>query len=159
VGDLAKQAAAYGAEEVHKGDAPALKDFRGEAYANVLSPIVADAEVLLFPTSGRTRELAGLVAVDLDTGVIPDVIDYEFDGGSVLATRPIYAGKLLTKVVCRERRPQILTLRSRAFPKPEADSSRSAEIIEVEVDVGDVATEVIGYREPSFARTPGRNHG
>ncbi|MEJ2569643.1 MAG: electron transfer flavoprotein subunit alpha/FixB family protein [Anaerolineales bacterium] len=147
VDDVVKQAAAYGADVVHKGDGPALKDFRGEAYANVLSPIVADAEVLLFPTSGRTRELAALVAVDLETGVIPDVIDYEFDGGSVLATRPIYAGKLLTKVVCRERRPQILTLRSRAFPKPESDSSRSAEIVDADVDVGDVATEVTGYRE------------
>jgi len=103
--------------------------------------------VLLFPTTGRTRELAGLVAVDLETGIIPDVIDYEFDGSSVLATRPVYAGKLLTKVVCAESRPQILTLRSRAFFKPEADSGHSAEIVDIGVDIGDMATEVIGYGE------------
>ncbi len=147
VDDVVQKAVAFGADEVHKGDAAVLKDFRGEAYATVLSAIVAEAEVLLFPTSGRTRELAGLVAVDLETGIIPDVIDYEFDDGSVLAMRPIYAGKLLTKVVCRERRPQILTLRSRAFPKPEPDSSRSAEIIDVDVDLADVKTEVTGYGE------------
>ncbi len=147
VDDIVQQAGEYGADEVHKGDDAALKDYRGEAYASVLSAVAADADVLLFPTTGRTRELAGLVAVDLETGIIPDVIDYEFDGRSVLATRPVYAGKLLTKVVCAESRPQILTLRSRAFSKPEADSGHSAEIVDIGVDVGDVATEVIGYGE------------
>lgn len=147
VDEVVQQVGEHGADEIHKADHAALKDFRGEVFATILSAIAAEAEVLLFPTTGRTRELAGLVAVDLETGIIPDVIDYEFDDGSVLATRPIYAGKLLTKVVCRESRPQILTLRSRAFPKPEADASHSAEIVEAQVDLGDVATEVIGYGE------------
>jgi electron transfer flavoprotein alpha subunit len=88
-----------------------------------------------------------MVAVDLETGVMPDVVAFEIEDGSVLATRPIYAGKLLTKVVCREKRPQILTLRSRAFAKPEPDSGRSGKITPIELDLGEIVTEVTGYSE------------
>ena len=42
-----------------------------------------------------------MVAVDLETGVSPDAIALEVQEGSVVATRPIYAGKLLTQEVCR----------------------------------------------------------
>jgi electron transfer flavoprotein alpha subunit len=147
VEDLAKEALSYGADEVLLADDAALEDFRPEAYADVLSELAKESSVLLFPTTGRTRELAGMVAVDLETGVIPDVVDYEIQDGSVLATRPVYAGKLLSKVVCAESRPQILTLRSRSFPMPEADPGRAGEVKSIQPDLGEIPTEVAGYSE------------
>ena len=147
VEEFAQNAIEHGSSALLLGDSPELKDYRAEPFAGVLSQLAADAEVLLFPTSSRTRELAGMIAVDLETGVMPDVIAFEIEDGSVLATRPIYAGKLLTKVVCREKRPQILTLRSRAFPKPEPDPGRSGETTRIELDLGEIETEVTGYSE------------
>jgi electron transfer flavoprotein alpha subunit len=88
-----------------------------------------------------------MVAVDLETGLAPDVIAMEIQDGAILATRPIYAGKLLTKVICKDRRPQILTLRSRAFSKPEPDTGRSGEVTPIQADLGDVKTQVVGYGE------------
>lgn len=145
--EFAQNAIEFGAGMVFMGDSPELKDYRPEPFAAVLSQLAAEAEVLLLPTTSRTRELAGMVAVDLETGVIPDVVAFEIEDGSVLATRPIYAGKLLTKVICREKRPQILTLRSRAFVKPEPDPGRSGEITRIELDLGEIVTEVTGYSE------------
>ncbi len=147
VEEFAQNAIEFGAGAALMGDAPELKDYRPEPFASVLSQVAADAEVLLFPTTGRTRELAGMIAVDLETGVIPDVIAIEIEDGSVLATRPIYAGKLLTKVICREKRPQILTLRSRAFARPEPDPGHTGEITQIEFDLGEIVTEVTGYSE------------
>jgi len=147
VEELANLSIAYGADRVLMGDDPELKDYRPEAFAGMVSQLTAEAEVLILPTTSRTRELAGMVAVDLETGTAPDVITFEIDGDAVLATRPIYAGKLLTKVVCREKRPQIITLRTRVFPKPEPDSGRSGEVVRVEVDMEEVVTEVTGYKE------------
>ena len=147
--DLAKQAISYGADDAVVAEHTELADFRPEPYADVLSKIAADADVLLFPTTGRTRELAAMVAVDLETGISPDVIALEVDAGAVLATRPIYAGNLLSKVVMRESRPQILTLRSRAFPRPEPDAGRSGEIVSFAVELGAVATKVDGYSAAS----------
>lgn len=147
VEDLAKEAISYGAHEVLMTDDPALKDFRPEVYADALSDLAKESSILLFPTSGRTRELAGMVAVDLETGVIPDVVEIELEDGSVLATRPIYAGKLLSKVICSERRPQILTLRSRSFPLPEAEPGLEGEISAVSPELPDAPTQVLGYSE------------
>ncbi len=147
VQSLAKQAIEYGADDAVVAESPALADFQPEPYADVLSKAAAEADVLLLPTSGRTRELAAMVAVDLETGMAPDVIEIAVDDGLVLATRPIYAGKLLSKVVIKERKPQILTTRSRAFPKPEPDASRSGEVTSLEFELGEVPTEVLGYKE------------
>lgn len=147
VEDLGKSAIAYGADEILLGDDPELADYRPEPYASLLSSMVTDAEVLLFPTSARTRELAGMVAIDLGTGVIPDVIAFEVSDGSVLTTRPIYAGKLLAQVINREKRPQILTLRSRAFPKPDEDAGRTGEVTPADTKVEAIATKVTGYSE------------
>jgi electron transfer flavoprotein alpha subunit len=142
---IAKEAITYGADDGVVIEHAELVEFRPEPYADALSKIAVDADVLLFPTSGRTRELAAMVAVDLETGVSPDVIALEVESGAVLATRPIYAGKLLSKVITREMRPQILTLRSRAFPKPEADESRSGDIVTAEVELKAISTKVDGY--------------
>ena len=145
--DIANSAFHHGADDVLMMDDDALKDFVPEAYAAALSSSAREAEVLLLPTSGRTRELAAMVAVDLETGLAPDVIAMEIQDGTIVATRPIYAGKLLTKVICKDRRPQILTLRSRAFSKPEPDTGRSGEVIPLQADLGDINTHVVGYAE------------
>jgi electron transfer flavoprotein alpha subunit len=147
VGDLAQQSIHYGADEAICVEQPALAEFKPEPYSSIVSKLAADADVLLMPTSGRTRELAAMVAVDLDTGVIPDVIEMDMDDGTVMAIRPIYAGKLLSKVTIEKSRPQILTLRSRAFPKPEPDTERSGDIDTKDIEIEPPATEVTGYGE------------
>ena len=148
VENLADAAFEYGADEVLLGDDPALADFRVENYATALSALVADAtpDLLLFPTTSRGRELAGMVAIDLNSGVLVDVVALEMDGEKVVATRPIYAGKLLQKAVCNGT-PQIATLRGRAFTKPEAESGRSGTPTQVQVKSGAELSTVEGYAE------------
>jgi electron transfer flavoprotein alpha subunit len=149
VGAIAKEAVTYGADEVLLADDAQLKEFRPEVYASILVHLMQGSipDVFLLPNTSRTRELAAMVAVDLETGIAPDVTSIEVKDGVIHATRPIYAGKLLTKVVCESARPQIISLRSRAFPKSEPDAGRTGEINQVEVVFEDVGTEVLGYKE------------
>jgi electron transfer flavoprotein alpha subunit len=145
---IADSAIHYGADEVLLADDVTLADYRAEPYTALLAKLAADnnPDVILFPTTTRGRELAAMSAVDLNTGVLPDVIEMELDGDTVIATRPIYAGKLLTKTKC-EARPQILTLRVRAFGKPELDESRSGTVSNVDAVMAedDIATNVVEY--------------
>ncbi len=142
---VAKSAFEYGADEVLLADDTALADFRAEAYASTLSKLASDAspDLLLFPTTTRGRELAGMAAIDLNTGVLVDVIALETEGDKVVATRPIYAGKLLEKTVCNTK-PQIVTLRGRAFPKPEQNAGASGTITKVDA-VTEAKVTVEGY--------------
>jgi electron transfer flavoprotein alpha subunit len=133
VEDLAQAAIHYGADRVFLADDPTLADFRVEAHASLLSKLAAEHEpaVIFFGATTRGRELAPAVAVDLQTGAIADATALEVEDGNVVATRPIYAGKLFSKCVIPERRPQIVSLRPRAFSRPEPDSGRTGEVITV----------------------------
>lgn len=142
---ITKAAFEYGADEVLAADDAGLADFRVEPYASTLSAIASSQspDLILFPTTTRTRELAAMIAVDLNTGVLTDVSALEVIGNEVIATRPIYEGKLIEKAVCSGK-PVIATIRARAFPKPEADGSKSGTATKVEVK-SDALTEVTGY--------------
>jgi len=143
---LAKTAFEYGADEVLLADDPALADYRAEAFAATLGKLAADGapDLLLFPTTTRGRELAGMAAIDLKTGVMVDVIALEAADGKITVTRPIYAGKLLTKETCSSK-PQIITLRGRAFPKPAQQAGKSGTLTKVSAAAGDFLTKVEGY--------------
>jgi len=147
---VAEKAFQYGAEEVLFADEASLADYRPEPYTALIAKLVKEggAEVLLFPTTTRGRELAAMSAVDLDTGVMPDVTAVEVADGRVVATRPVYAGKLLTKVVCSTQ-PQILTTRTRAFPSPQPDTGRSGTPARVEAVLAEeaIASKVVEYTE------------
>ncbi|MBN2044700.1 MAG: electron transfer flavoprotein subunit alpha/FixB family protein [Anaerolineales bacterium] len=150
VESVASQAIQYGADHVLLVDDPTLAEYRSEPYASAVSSLAGESipEVILFPTTTRGRDLAAMVAIDLNTGVLVDVTAMEVVDGTILATRPIYAGKLFSKVQCSTR-PQIVTLRVRAFPKLAADATRSGEITRVAAPLaeGDIATQVKGYGE------------
>lgn len=152
VQQICEQAVAYGADQVYLCSDETLQEFRAEPYASLLSGLAAEhqPEVILFPTTSRGRELAAMVAIDLKTGVLPDVTALEVQDGNVVATRPVYAGKLISKVICSAR-PQLITLRVRAFPTPDADSSRTGQIDQISAAVAEdnIATKVSGYTESS----------
>ncbi|MFQ5941939.1 MAG: electron transfer flavoprotein subunit alpha/FixB family protein [Anaerolineales bacterium] len=146
---LAQEALVYGASEVFYVDLPELEHFRPELYTEAVTQIVKEqgADIVLLPTTSRTRELGGMLAIDLETGVSPDIVEYELDGNAVVAMRPIYAGKLLVKEVNNERRPQILTIRSRAFPAPEKTSAAPDGLTKLDLELSEPLTEVQGYKE------------
>jgi electron transfer flavoprotein alpha subunit len=142
---IAKAAFEQGADEVFVAEDPALTDYRAEPYTSTLSALVLSQspDLILFPTTARTRELAAMTAVDLNTGVLTDISGLEANGDQLVATRPIYEGKVLEKTVCSGK-PVMATIRARAFPKPEADPSKSGTATKVEVK-SEVLTTVEGY--------------
>lgn len=145
VDDVAKAALEYGADDVLVADDPALLDFRAETYASTLSALASSRtpDLILFPTTTRTREFAAMSAVDLNTNVITDATAIEVNGDSIVVTRPIYEGKLFEKVTASAK-PQLITLRGRAFPKPEKVAGKTGTITKVEAKT-DALTTVEGY--------------
>jgi electron transfer flavoprotein alpha subunit len=147
---LAELAGQYGADDVLLADDPLLADYRPEPFTSTLAGLAEEAQpdAILFPTTSRGRELAGMLAIDLNTGVLVDVTALEVHDGNIQATRPVYAGKLLAKVVTPAR-PQIITVRIRAFPKADFDANRSAPIQRVQVGVDEASpkSKVLEYAE------------
>ncbi|NUM45896.1 MAG: electron transfer flavoprotein subunit alpha/FixB family protein [Anaerolineales bacterium] len=145
---LATQAIQYGADEAILADDAVFADYRAEPYASAVSKAAAGAAIVLFPTTTRGRELAGLSAIDLNSGVITDAIALELQNGKIVATKPVYAGKLLAKVTC-DASTQIATLRARAFAMPEANTTRAGTVTRLETGVNEagVVAKVTGYTQ------------
>ena len=145
VDEIAKAAFEHGADEVFVADDPSLEDFRAEPYASTFSALASsqNPDLILFPITARTRDLAAMSAVDLNTGVLTDIAALEADGETLVATRPIYEGKVLEKVVCSSK-PVMASIRPRFFPKPEPDASKTGEATKVEVK-SEALTTVEGY--------------
>jgi len=148
VAAIATEAFHYGADEVLLADDASLDDYRSEPFTALLTRLARETtpEVILFPTTTRGRELAAMLAIDLNSGVLPDVIGLEIKDGSLIATRPIYAGKLLSKVTCLTR-PQLITFRGRIFAKPVPDTSHVGTLTKVSpvMAEGDIPTRVESY--------------
>ena len=148
VDEVVKVALEYGADEVLLADDSALLDYRAETYASTLSALASSLspDLILLPTTTRTRELAAMSAVDLNSNVITDATAVEVSGDSILVTRPIYEAKLFEKVTSSGK-PQLITLRGRAFPKPEQQegtASAAGTITKVDAKT-DALTSVEGY--------------
>ena len=142
---VVKAAFEYGADEVIVVDDAALADYRAEPYASTLSALASAStpDLILFPTTARTRELSAMCAVDLNSGVLTDISAIEVDGDKVTVTRPIYEGKVLEKTICSAK-PAFITLRSRAFPKPAVEAGRTGTLTKAEA-TADAKSTVEGY--------------
>jgi len=145
VDEVAKAAVEYGADEVLVADDSSLTDYRAETYASTLSALASslNPNLILFPTTARTREMAAMSAVDLNTGVLTDVSALEVNSESFVATRPIYEGKVLEKTVCSGK-PVMATIRGRAFPKPNREEGKSGTITKAAA-AGEAKSTVEGY--------------
>jgi len=124
---IAGQGLSFGADEVLVAEDATLADGRVEAHCALLADAVRKAkpDVVLIGATFRGRELGSALAMELNTGCIADCISLEFDGDQLVATRPIYAGKLMARCTIPERRPQVFTMRARAFERGEPDSERT----------------------------------
>ena len=144
---VVKAAFEYGADEVIVADDAALADYRAEVYASTLSALASAStpDLILFPTTARTRELSAMSALDLNSGVLTDITALEV-GDKITVTRPIYEGKVLEKTTCSAK-PAFVTLRSRAFPKPAVTAGRTGTVTKAEVK-GEAKSSVEGTRPP-----------
>ncbi|TET37679.1 MAG: electron transfer flavoprotein subunit alpha/FixB family protein [Planctomycetota bacterium] len=138
VKEIAGTLAHYGADKILVADADFLAYYSNVGYAHTVANAAksADADVVLFTASAMGRTLGPAVAALLETSIAGDCTALEVDGGNLVATRPVYAGKAIIKVGF-EGKPAVASLRPKVFSAGEPDTSKSA-------PVEDLATTVSG---------------
>lgn len=96
------------------------------------------------------RSVLPRVAAGLRTGLSADCTGLSVDDDGLLVTiKPAYGENVMAEVVCPERRPQMATVRTKAFNAGEQDTSRRGEIETVAVAEGESprTVSIIGKRE------------
>ena len=151
IASLAQQAISYGADILYLADDPELAMFRTEPYARILQDLVRQhkPEILLLGASSRGRDLAGSVATAIYTGLTADCTGLEIDPETRLLrqVRPAFGGNIMATIVTPNHRPQMATVRHRVFEPPQADSSRTGQVINVPVhlDASHFASHIVEF--------------
>ena len=124
------EAFTYGADKCYL-----MQDERNEPYTKALTDLVNtyQPEILMLGASTLGRDLAGSVATTLGTGLVADCTELviEIETRNLASTRPTFGGSLLCTIMTQRHRPQMATVRPRVMAMPEADGSRSGEIVPV----------------------------
>ena len=133
---IAVELGRYGADKILVGDDPVLADYMTDAYTNVLFDIVKnnDPEILLLGASTQGKDLSARLAARLDTGLAMDCIALRIDGQTLIATRPVFGGKVLAEVAI-EGRPPMAAIRPNVMDIVEAQKGGAVEKVPVEAGV------------------------
>ena len=148
--DIAREAASYGASRVYLVDHPLLKHYRTTPYANALAEIAVSyqPQILLIGATRNGRDLSGMVATNIGTGLTADCtsLDIEPDTGLMLQIRPTWGGRQLAVIMTPKHRPQMSTVRPGVFPRPPKTNAK-AEIVRIQMEFREqeIPTEILDF--------------
>lgn len=119
--EAAEKLAEAGSDEVWVIDDPLLEEYRAKPYVEAVSQAIQEAapEIVLFGSTMIGIEVASGAAARLHTGLVTDctALSLSPDNGLLLMTRPNTDGISIDTFVCRERRPQMATVRPGVLAK------------------------------------------
>jgi electron transfer flavoprotein alpha subunit len=137
---IAGDVAGRGADRVLFVDAAALERYTTDGYTKAIEAAVAaiDPQVVLFPGTTAGRDLGPYVAARAGATCLSDCVKLRWEDDGLVATRPVYQGKMLTDVRARTGERSYAVMRGGVAPVPGAAGSGSAESLAVEFSDGDL---------------------
>jgi electron transfer flavoprotein alpha subunit len=124
---LTEELAGYGARVYYFND-PKLADYNYDSYGQALVPFIKgkDYSLIVMGATPTGRDLSATLGAKLGAAVATDCTAMAMDAGKFIVTRPVFAGKLIAKVVMKSK-PAIATIRPNIFPVAEKAAGGSVE--------------------------------
>ena len=124
-----KQLGEWGATRVWLLENAAYAPYRSEVWAGAVAELAGkeSPRAIFGPVTSRQREFVARLAARLGVGLAADCVAFAMDGDRLVATRPIYAGKILSRVAWAKR-PWVATLRPNVFRPAEAQPGKTAAV-------------------------------
>jgi electron transfer flavoprotein alpha subunit len=148
-GELGK----YGVDKVYVADDAAFATYTTDAYSAAVAKLVKEKDplVLLLGASVEGKDLSSRLAGKLATGLATDCTDIRFEGGKMIATRPMYAGKAFAEIEVLGT-PQMATLRPNVFPIVENAKAGAVEKFDPALDASALKTKIAGIDKDSSGK-------
>ncbi len=137
--DVVGEACEYGADVVWCCEHPLLTDFNPQAYSYAAEQAIRKGKpsILLLGATHDGRDLAGRLAVQLQTGLNADCTDLVFnqEKGILVSEVTGFGGGVIALLECPDRRPQMSTVRPGVFPPAERDETRPHKQLRIDIDI------------------------
>ena len=124
VQSIAPALGGYGAHKVLITEDGKLAHYAPTAYAKIVAEaaLAQQATVVVLPATALGKDLAPRVAVRLDAGLASECTGLSVQGGEIIATRPVFAGKVLTQLKVNSA-AKVFTLRPNVFSSGESSGA------------------------------------
>ena len=138
----------YGVDKAYVADNPALEPYTTDAHAAAVAKIVKekDPAILFLAASVQGKDLSSRLAGKLATGLATDCTALRIDGGKLVATRPMYAGKCFGEIMTSSF-PQMATLRPNVFAIVESAKAGAVEKYDPALDPAQLKTKVADFQK------------
>ena len=140
----ADQLGRFGADKVVTLTSAGFAAYAAEGYAQAIAERAKAGGygAVVFAASAQGKDLAPRVAAKLGVPLAADVTDVVIEGGALIATRPVYAGKALLRVKITAT-PALVSLRPNVFTPVERPKAGIVEVVAVNVPAGRVVVQEI----------------
>ena len=150
VKNLVQESYEYGADKVYLIEHPVMDDYRSETYGKAFAYLSNKyhPEVILMGGTYNGRDLAGVLATVIETGLIADCTSLDVDEkGGFNGTRPDFGGKELSTIVCPKNKPTMASVRTRVMKMPPRISGLSGELFteSIELKEEEIKEKIIGF--------------
>jgi electron transfer flavoprotein alpha subunit len=127
----------FGAAKVFVAESDVFKQYDAEAITQVIVDHIKknDYSAVFFGATSYGKDLAPRVAARLDVPLATDAIALDVDGGSLVITRPVYAGRAIATVVV-DAKPCLVSLRPNVFRPQERAGEGAVEKLSASVQPG-----------------------
>ncbi|WP_419659287.1 EtfA13: electron transfer flavoprotein, subunit alpha [Desulfosarcina variabilis str. Montpellier] len=134
VGAIADQTAAYGAQRILVADNDALQDGLVDAFVQAAAQLVekADPAAVVIGASAMGKDIAARLSARLSAPLAMDCVDVRVDGDQIVATRPMYGGKVLADVSLAGT-PAIVAIRPRSMDTVADPGAGEVETVDIEL--------------------------
>src|SRR5213593_660724 len=144
-----------GAKRIWLLENAAFGAYRGEVWTPVVAELAAkeSPQAIFAAVTTRQREMMARLAARLGAGLSADSTALALEDGKLVATRPVYAGKLLSRVTW-SKAPWLVTLRPNVFRPAEAQAGAAAQVERPTVSVPGEGMKLVERREETATGLP-----
>ncbi len=150
-----KQLGEWGATKVWLLENAAFAIYQGEVWTPVIAELAGkeSPRAIFGPVTSRQRELLARVAARLGVGLCADAVGFKMEGDTLVGIRPVYAGKLVSKVSWAKG-PWVATLRPNVFRPAEAQAGKTAQVEKPSVTIPEAKMKFLERREEAATGLP-----
>ena len=138
VGDVASEVAAKKVTKVYDIESAKLEPYTPDGFVAALKNFIEQKQpkLVLMPHTYQVRDFAPKLATALNRALVCDAIDFRYENGKLLFTRPMFQGKFVADVSFGADAPYFATFQAGAFRGDQVEEGGSAcpvETVNVEI--------------------------
>lgn len=137
VSGIAGELGAYGIKKALTAEDPRLEKYSTLAYSKIIAEAAkqSGADIIILSATSMGKDASPRVSAKLEAGLVVDCTEIKAEGGNIIATRPVYAGKALVEVKVNSP-VKMFSLRPNVF-KPVMVEGVTTETAALSVDLND----------------------